>query len=360
MWVSDLRAYYGTRSGDDVKAVDGVSLEVRPGEVVGIAGESGCGKSTLASVLSLTASSSLKIKGGEFGFDDRTIELNNLSKVPRDWRGKMVALLPQRAMNSLNPTGRIRDFAYDVINAHEPKISRRDAIARARERLESLSLPARVLDSYPHQLSGGMRQRTVAVISTLLNPTVLIADEPSSALDVSSQKALVELLKQLMAQGYITRIVFITHDLPLLGNLADRIAIMYAGKIVEIGSTRQIVDRPEHPYTKSLIASALDPDPAIRLHRIEGIPGAPPDLRDPPPGCRFHPRCKYAMDICTREEPPHVKNLTTGDGYAACWWVQRNNDHASAGIAAVNAGIEGVTSERRPTIPLRPAQAVGD
>jgi peptide/nickel transport system ATP-binding protein len=339
MWVSDLRAYYETSSHQDVKAVDGVSLDVRPGEVVGIAGESGCGKSTLASVLALTAPPALRIKSGQFGFDGRAVELTDLTKVPRDWRGKMVALLPQRSMNSLNPTGRIRDLAYDVIHAHEPKVSRREAIDRARQRLEQLSLPPRVLESYPHQLSGGMRQRVVTVVSTLLNPTVLIADEPSSALDVSSQKALVQLLQRLMVQGFITRIVFITHDLPLLSNLADRIAVMYAGKIVEIGPTVQVVDRPEHPYTRALIASMLDPDPRVRRQRIEGIPGAPPDLRDPPSGCRFHPRCRYAMDVCSREDPPRVGD---DEHYAACWWVQQQQ---------ARDGVEGAQLEPAATIP---------
>jgi peptide/nickel transport system ATP-binding protein len=337
MWVSDLRAFYVTASGQEVKAVDGITLDVREGEVLGVAGESGCGKSTLASIFALTAPRSLVVKSGEFGFDGLNVDLTDVSHAPRDWRGKLVALLPQRAMNSLNPTARIRDLAYDVIHAHEPKISRREAIERTRQRLEQLSLPPRVIDSYPHQLSGGMRQRVVAVISTLLNPKVLIADEPSSALDVSSQKLLVELLHQLLAQGFITRIVFITHDLPLLSNVADRIAIMYAGKIVELGPTAQIVNRPEHPYTKALIGSMLDPDPHHRRVRIEGLPGAPPDLRNPPSGCRFHPRCRYAMEICTREEPPKVG---TDEEFAACWWVQREK-----------GAVEGVAGESRTTIP---------
>jgi peptide/nickel transport system ATP-binding protein len=336
MWVSDLRAYYTTSSGQEVKAVDGITLDVREGEVLGVAGESGCGKSTLASVFALTAQRTLAVKSGEFQFDGRKVDLTDLSHAPRDWRGKLVALLPQRAMNSLNPTARIRDLAYDVIHAHEPKVSRREAIERTRQRLEQLSLPPRVIDSYPHQLSGGMRQRVVAVISTLLNPKVLIADEPSSALDVSSQKLLVQLLQMLLEQGFITRIVFITHDLPLLSNVADRIAIMYAGKIVELGPTEQIINRPEHPYTKALIGSMLDPNPHIRRRRIEGLPGSPPDLRNPPAGCRFHPRCRYAMDICTREEPPKVGN---DEQFAACWWVQRER-----------GATEGTVSESRATI----------
>ncbi len=338
MQVSDLRAYYVTSAGDEVKAVDGISLDVREGEVLGIAGESGCGKSTLASIFALTAQRSLEIKSGQFGFDGRNVDLTDITHAPRDWRGKLVALLPQRAMNSLNPTARIRDLAYDVIHAHEPNVSRREAIERTRQRLEQLSLPTRVIDSYPHQLSGGMRQRVVAVISTLLNPKVLIADEPSSALDVSSQKLLIQLLQTLMEHGFITRIVFITHDLPLLSNIADRIAVMYAGKIVEIGPTAQIVNRPEHPYTKALIGSMLDPDPNVRRRRMEGLPGAPPDLRNPPSGCRFHPRCKYAMDICMREDPPKVG---TDEQFAACWWVQQMRERGTA---------EGATSESRATI----------
>lgn len=338
MWVSDLRASYITASGPDVRAVDGVSLTVREGEVLGIAGESGCGKSTLASVLALTPQRSLAITGGAFGFDGRAVELTDLAHVPREWRGQLVALLPQRAMNSLNPTARIRDLAYDVIHAHEPRVTRREAFDRTRQRLEHLSLPTRVIDSYPHQLSGGMRQRVVAVISTLLNPQVLIADEPSSALDVSSQKLLVHLLQTLLAQGVITRVVFITHDLPLLSTIADRIAIMYAGKIVEIGPTERIVGRPEHPYTKALIASMLDPNPLVRRRRIEGLPGAPPDLRYPPGGCSFHPRCSYAMDICAREEPPKVGDEQQ---FAACWWVQQQRERGvvEGGIGEPRASI---------------------
>jgi peptide/nickel transport system ATP-binding protein len=165
-----------------------------------------------------------------------------------------------------------------------------------------------------------MRQRVVAVISTLLNPNLLIADEPTSALDVSSQKQLVLLLKLLLDRGFIKRVAFITHDLPMLSNLADRIAIMYAGKLVEIGDTRQIVEAPQHPYTRALIRSTLDPEPSVRQARLEGIKGAPPDLRYPPSGCRFHPRCPYAMEICSREEPPMVGE----PGYfATCWWLQQ-------------------------------------
>jgi len=344
MWVSELRASYPTRDGPPVKAVDGVSLRINAGEVVGIAGESGCGKSTLASVFALTAPPALRIEGGELGFDDSTLGPAELAKAPRDWRGKRVALLPQRAMNSLNPTARIRDLAFDVIRAHEPKATRREAVERARERLETLSLPPRVVDSYPHQLSGGMRQRVVAVVSTLLNPQVLIADEPSSALDVSSQKALVGLLQELMSQGFITRIVFITHDLPLLSNVADRIAVMYAGQLVEVGPTAEIVDRPQHPYTRALIGATLDPDPAVRRHRLEGLPGAPPDLRDPPSGCRFHPRCRYAMEICARSEPPRVGGE---EHFATCWWVKQQREQPAL------VGLGG-TGDGRPT-PARDA-----
>ena len=325
MIVSDVCAYYASGRGPEVRAVDHVSLAVKDGEVLGIAGESGCGKSTLAAVMSLTARPPLYLKSGEIELNGQVIALNPQTVAPAGWHGALVALLPQRAMNSLNPTARVREFVVDVIRAHDPVIRPREAIEMARERLEQLSLPARVLDSYPHQLSGGMRQRVVAVVTTLLNPTLLIADEPTSALDVSSQKELMILLRQLIAHDFIRQIAFITHDLPLLSNLADRIVVMYAGKIAEVGTTAQVVDRPQHPYTQVLINSTLDPDIELRGQRLAGIRGAPPDLRDPPSGCRFHPRCPHAMPICSQQEPPPVGDA---EHYATCWWVKEQTaDH---------------------------------
>ena len=321
--ATDISAVYASADGRDVQAVSNVTLDLLPGEVLGIAGESGCGKSTFAALIALTARPPLVATGGRLRIADEHIDLRHLEMVPRDLRGKLVALLPQGAMNALNPTLRVRDLAYHVIRAHEEGITRREATERARERLEQLSLPVRALDSYPHQLSGGMRQRVVAVISTLLNPQVLIADEPTSALDVSAQRALVELLRELLDRGFIQAVAFITHDLPLLNTVADRIVIMYAGQVAEVGSGRDVVDRPRHPYTKALMETVLVPEPQVRKRRVEGIKGAPPDLRFPPAGCRFHPRCKYAMDVCQREEPPIVGDLHR---YAACWWVQQQSE----------------------------------
>jgi peptide/nickel transport system ATP-binding protein len=321
MKITNVRAYYAAAPDPDVKAVDDVSLTIDEGEVLGIAGESGCGKSTLASVIALTARPPLYVKSGEMELDGEVINLAMQEKAPDYWHGMKVALLPQRALNSLNPTARVRDFVVDVVRAHNDNIRPHDAIEHARERLEQLGLPARALDSYPHQLSGGMRQRVVAVISTLLDPNLLIADEPTSALDVSSQKQLVLLLKLLLERGFIKRIAFITHDLPMLSNIADRIAVMYAGKLVEVGPTQQIVESPRHPYTHALISATLDPEPGVRQHRLEGIAGAPPDLRYPPSGCRFHPRCPLAMEICSQEEPPSIGGP---DSFAACWWVAQH------------------------------------
>jgi peptide/nickel transport system ATP-binding protein len=315
-----LRAAYST-GREPVVALDGVSLDVHDGEVLGIAGESGCGKSTLAAALSLTARAPLHVIGGQLRIGGNSIDLAGGKTPPRSWRGKVVSLLPQGAMNSLSPTLRIRDFVVDVIRAHEPKVKRADALDRTRARLVALDLPPRVLDAYPHQLSGGMKQRVVTIVSTLLDPTLLIADEPTSALDVSSQRMLIELLQELVRQQIIGGVIFVTHDLPVLRQIATRIAVMYAGRLVEIADTDELINRPRHPYSGALLRSVLVPEPHIRTRRVPGIPGAPPSLINPPSGCRFHPRCEYAMDVCSTEEPPQVG---TEQRYAACWWAERN------------------------------------
>ncbi|MDW8482233.1 MAG: ABC transporter ATP-binding protein [Meiothermus sp.] len=316
--VKNLCAAY-VQGGQRVRVVDGVSLELRRGEVLGIAGESGCGKSTLAQVLALLARPPLWVEQGEFWLDGTIYHLAQEHRLSRELRGCKVAMLPQGALNALNPTARIREIALEVIRAHQPKTTPQEAYARTQERLERLGLPVRVLKAYPHQLSGGMRQRVVTVISTLLNPKVLIADEPTSALDVSSQKAVVKLLRELLEQRVIEGVIFIAHDLPLLRNVADRIAIMYAGKVVELGPSREMVEASRHPYTKALVEAVLVPEPYIRQRRVEGIEGTPPDLRAPPPGCRFAPRCRYAWARCRELEPPPFGDK---ERFAACWLLE--------------------------------------
>jgi peptide/nickel transport system ATP-binding protein len=311
----------------DVTAVDNVTLSVAHGEVLGIAGESGCGKSTLAAVLSLTARPPLYVLGGELEVGNKVLSFDPNKPPPRSWRGQVVSLLPQGAMNSLSPTKRIGTFAIDVIRAHQPEVKPREALDRTAERLDQLDLPRRVLGSYPHQLSGGMKQRVVTVLSTLLNPALLIADEPTSALDVSTQRVLVELLKELLHRKLVGGIIFVTHDLPVLSTIADRIAIMYAGQIVEVGNTSEIVDRAHHPYTGALLSSVLVPEPQIRGRRIMGIKGSPPDLGDPPSGCRFHPRCSLKMDVCVTD-PPTVGGARQ---FARCWWTQQHPGESVGG-----------------------------
>jgi peptide/nickel transport system ATP-binding protein len=319
--AENLTASYRTPDGREVTAVDNVSVYIDEGEVLGVAGESGCGKTTLGSILSLTARPPLFVDSGTLEIDGKKQELGGNSKIPRTWRGSVVSFLPQGAMNSISPTMRIRDLVVDVMRAHDRKVKRDEALDRARDRLKSLDLPVRVLDAYPHQLSGGMKQRTVTIISTLLNPRLLIADEPTSALDVTSQKALCDMLLHMLDQKIMAGVVFVTHDLPVLRGVSNRIAVMYAGKIVEIGNAEQLTDGPRHPYSAALLGSVLSPEPAYRKMRVYGIPGAPPNLANPPAGCRFHPRCAVSYAECHTEEPPHVGDEMQ---FSLCFWAAKH------------------------------------
>ena len=296
--VRDLTTKYITRFHEDVYAVDHVSLKIEEGKSLGIAGESGCGKSTLALSLMGYYFAPLHYMSGDIIIDGTNISGMNPDDVRKNILGTEIAYIPQAAMNALNPTIRIRKFIEDVIRAHDPKASKKDIYDMARQRFETLGLPIDALDKHAVELSGGMKQRVVIAISTILSPKVLIADEPSSALDVTSQKMVIKMLKDMMDKGFIKSMIFITHELPLLYNVTDDIMVMYAGQIVERGTAREMVFDPVHPYSRGLMKSILVPEEGMRSQKLTAIPGTPPNLKKPPQGCRFAERCKYATPAC--------------------------------------------------------------
>ncbi|MUG67936.1 ATP-binding cassette domain-containing protein [Paenibacillus campinasensis] len=296
--VKDLKTYYRTRLKEHVHAVDGVSFTLEAGRTLGIAGESGCGKSTLALSLMGFYFPPLHFGSGSIIVNGTDIMTLGKEQLRSRVSGREISYIPQAAMNALNPTLRIIRFIEDIMKEHRPELSRKQVWELAVERFETLNLSARVLESYPNELSGGMKQRTVIAISTILNPKVLIADEPTSALDVTSQKAVIKLLKHLLEKGYIQSLVFITHELPLLYHVTDDIMVMYAGEIVERGTAEQMIFDPIHPYTKKLMGSIIVPEEGMRGHKLAAIPGTPPNLKTVPEGCRFADRCTYAQSEC--------------------------------------------------------------
>lgn len=296
--VNELTTKYITRFGEDVYAVDHVSLKVEEGKSVGIAGESGCGKSTLALSLMGYYFAPLHYSSGEIIIDGRNITGMDPDDVRKTILGNEISYIPQAAMNALNPTQKVIRFIEDVIQAHHPKITKKEIYELARERFELLGLPPEVLQKYSVELSGGMKQRTVIATSVILNPKVLIADEPSSALDVTSQKMVIKMIMDLMEKDIIKSLIFITHELPLLYNVTDDIMIMYAGQIVEKGTADEAVFDPIHPYTRALMGSIIVPEKGLRDIKLTAISGTPPNLKNPPSGCRFADRCKFAMPEC--------------------------------------------------------------
>lgn len=300
MAVKSLCVEYRTPTGV-VHALRKVDLEVFPGEIVGIAGESGCGKSTLAHAIAGLLRSSARVSGGHVWLDE--IDLASLSERQlRQVRWKKVSIVPQSAMNNLSPVLRVGEQIADAILAHE-SVSKRIAMDRARELLHMVHIDPRRITNYPHELSGGMRQRVVIAMALALRPDLVILDEPTTALDVVVQAAILGEVRRLQQEMGFS-VVFITHDLPLLLQITDRIAVMYAGKIVEVAPSKTYAKAARHPYSQSLM-KAFPPLLGER-RRVEGIAGSPPDLHVLPKGCAFADRCPHVMEQCVTTEPPEV------------------------------------------------------
>src|SRR5512136_1563675 len=296
--VHELTTKYITRFHEDVYAVDHVSLKVAEGKSLGIAGESGCGKSTLALSLMGYYFAPLHYTSGEIIIDGKNISGMDPDVVRKSILGTEISYIPQAAMNALNPTRKIINFIEDVYQAHDEYKSKKEIYELACECCGILGLDPSVLQKYPVELSGGMKQRTVIAVSVILFPKILIADEPSSALDVTSQKMVIKMLKGLIENGFIKSLIFITHELPLLYNVVDDIMVMYAGQIVEKASAKEAVFDPLHPYSKGLMGSIIVPESGLRDVQLTAIPGVPPNLKNPPAGCRFAERCKYVRTEC--------------------------------------------------------------
>ncbi len=313
--VKNLKTYFYTYRGV-VKAVDDVSFELEKGEVLGLVGESGCGKSTTAySIIKLVPPPG-KIVDGHILLSngDGTIDIVKLkdSEVRRKIRWKRISMIFQGAMNALNPVYTVGRQITEAIVEHSD-MSKEEALERAKELLELVGLEPDMVKRYPHELSGGQKQRVFIAMALALNPDIVICDEPTTALDVVVQAQIINLLKRLQHELKMS-MIFITHDLSVISAIADKVAVMYAGKIVERGSLKEVFSEPYHPYTQGLLKSV----PKIKNpEKIIWIPGLPPDLINPPKGCRFHPRCSRAMDICREKEPPTVS--IGKNRYVACW-----------------------------------------
>ncbi len=309
--VDDLRVWYRTSRGD-VKALDGVTFTLADGEIMGLAGESGCGKTTLSKSL-IRLDGRMRYVGGTVELDGDQVPIDNHAAM-NQFRFHRISLIPQYAMSALNPTRRIGVMIRELVESRG--ISYATLLPELERRLTLVGLSTDVLRRYPIELSGGMRQRTVMVISTLLNPSLLIADEVTSALDVSTQRAVAETLVELRDRNIVRSMIVVTHDISLVYQIADTIMVMYAGKLAEKAPAEVIVEQPQHPYTRQLIASL--PEVGVRYadRVLAGIPGSPPALLDPPAGCRFRDRCPLASDRC-QQEPPLVE---VAPGHTvACW-----------------------------------------
>jgi peptide/nickel transport system ATP-binding protein len=318
--VRNARLYYATTKGV-VKALDGVSFELNEGETLAVVGETGSGKSTLAKLLVRVWERNVTLVDGEVYLEGREVLHMPEEEFRREIRWRKIAMVPQSSMNALNPVIKIGDQMIEPLLLQGT--SKEEALKMAMDALEAVGLPRDTVNRYPHQLSGGMKQRVIIAMSIMAHPRIIILDEPTSALDVITQANIMNLLKRLKREFGLSYI-FITHDLALASELADAVAIMYAGKIVEIGSAEDIYLNPRHPYTQGLISSV----PTLRTDKaLSFIPGEVPSLINPPPGCRFHPRCVFYRDrdylkgLCDAKEPPEVEveGKSSRKHVVSCW-----------------------------------------
>ncbi len=310
--VNGLTVEYWTNKGK-LRAVDDVSFQLGKSEVLGVVGESGSGKSTLGlSLIGLVPYPGRIVKGNVLinGKDVLTLKENEL----RNLRGMGVCYVFQDPMTSLNPVKKIGDHFVEMIQTHEPKVTKKEALERAAKLLKDVGIQPERIDNYPHQLSGGMRQRVMIALAITLNPSIVVADEPTTALDVIVQAKILDLLNKLR-DSYGMALMLITHDLSIVMERSDRILVMYAGQVVEYAQSKTLYEEPQHPYTKGLLRSI--PNIELTDQKLEAIAGSPPDLLDLPGGCRFWPRCYAVFDRCRKEEPPLVK--TADEHFARCF-----------------------------------------
>jgi peptide/nickel transport system ATP-binding protein len=313
--AEDIRIWYGTERGP-VKAVDGVSFELRKGEILGLVGESGCGKSTLGRGLLGMLPEGAKMDG-RLDFHGEDLLALSPSRLNAK-RGAELGMIFQEPLTRLNPLMRISEHFRETLRTHEPDLSKAEIDKRALEVLRRMGIPPTRYRSYPHEFSGGMRQRLMIALALVLRPDFVVADEPTTALDVLVEAQIIRILHDLR-QSFDTSLLLITHNLGIVAEACDRVAVMYAGEIVEIGDAREVFARPQHPYTRELLRSTI----SLSTTGLHFIAGAPPDLVDPPPACHFHPRCPDAMTICATRWPAPV-TLPNGDR-VQCWEAQARN-----------------------------------
>ncbi|MBK8796587.1 MAG: ABC transporter ATP-binding protein [Anaerolineales bacterium] len=304
--VQNLSAYYQTEVygvSRTVRAVDGVSFELYPNEIYGVAGESSCGKTTLIKVISGSIKPPLKAHAGSVNFQFGAYEIDMLkisqAELRENIRWKEISYVMQGSMSVLNPVRKVIKTFEDIVDSHQPITNKKLFLAETQAHINRLGLTDDVLDAYPHQLSGGMRQRVAIALATVFHPSLIIADEPTTALDVVVQRGVLQTIKEIQAESGNT-VLLVTHDIAVHANVADRLMIMYAGRIAEEAPTENIFAAPLHPYTQHLVSSL----PVIGERSTKAsLKGAPPNLANPPAGCRFHPRCPLAIDICRTDVP---------------------------------------------------------